>query len=284
MLYNVIKEYDWTSISRGVGLRDKAPTVWLTSYKLESNSLLERAKSYMQLLAISNPDTFYEDLYGKAASQEDIFVLPYFNDNVRSFSNTFGDTFQSGFGGSGGMVSDAVNIAEDTFKRLGADAAIVSNMIGVDNVKNAVSQMAGGNFAEAGKTLVNGFKKGGDPGSYVEAPKYYQYEPNDGPLDVTFVLINTLNDDYMKNHELIKKLTKINRPTRKNSIAMEPPRIYKVKVPGQRFIRWASCSNFSINLLGTKRMINNAIIPEAYQINMSFQSLTVETSNFMDSV
>ena len=112
----------------------------------------------------------------------------------------------------------------------------------------------------------------------------YQYEQNDGALEVSFVLSNTISDDIDKNAELVKKLTTINRPKRINSIAMEPPRIFQVKVPGQRFIKWAYCSSFGVNLLGTRRMIGGNIVPEGYQINMSFTSLTTEVSNFMDKI
>jgi hypothetical protein len=65
---------------------------------------------------------------------------------------------------------------------------------------------------------------------------------------------------------------------------MDPPRIYQVKVPGHRFIRWAYCSDFSVTFLGTKRNIDGIIVPEGYNVSMSFQSLTVEVSNFMDKV
>jgi hypothetical protein len=44
---------------------------------------------------------------------------------------------------------------------------------------------------------------------------------------------------------------------------------------------WAYVNSLDIEMLGTKRMINNIIIPEAYNISIGFQPLTIEVSNFL---
>jgi hypothetical protein len=247
--YDVVKDYDWTSSPRGSGMRKKAPRVWVKSYKINSNQIMQSVKNYLNIASQAGGDAkkFYDNMYGDSTTAEDDFNFPFFGDNVRSFSNTFGDTFQNGIG-SGGGVGTALN----------------------DIVKNVAGLAAD----------ITGFIKG-DPGSYVETPMFYQFEKSDGPLQVSFVLANTINADSVdKNHNLIQRLTYINRPLRKDSIAVDPPRIYQVKVPGHRFIRWAYCSDFSINLIGTRREINGVIVPEAYQIDMSFQSLTLEHAGF----
>jgi hypothetical protein len=123
------------------------------------------------------------------------------------------------------------------------------------------------------------------PGSYIETPKLYQYAQNDGPLEITFPLFNTINGDAVqKNYDLIDKLTRINRPKRLTSITMEPPHIYQVKLKGLRYMRWAYCNNFSVSMIGARRLVNGAITPDGYQITMSLTSLTTEVSNFMDKV
>jgi hypothetical protein len=114
---------------------------------------------------------------------------------------------------------------------------------------------------------------------------FYQYEKSDSPLEVSFILANTLNSDaYLDNMELVNYLTRINRPKRINSIAVEPPRIYKVRVNGLRFMRWAYCSGMNISMIGMKREINGVIVPEAYLISMTLTSLTMEHSGFMDKI
>ncbi len=285
--FDVVANYDWTSAPRGSGFRKKAPRVWVKSFKINSNLVLNRFKSYAELAAVKDPDKFYDDLYGNATDPEDDFNFPFFTDSIRSFGNTFGDTFSSGFGNGGGFGQTA-----DELLQTGA-SVVVQGANALD-----IGAKIGGAFLEGstqGSTLKDKFKNGTaaaigamagtSPGSYMETPKMYDYSAAaEGPLQVSFVLANTINDDYDKNYKLIKKLTEINRPKRISSIAMEPPRIYQVKVPGHRFIRWAFCSDFDVSFLGTKRNMDGIIVPEGYQVSMSFQSLTIEVSNFMDKV
>jgi hypothetical protein len=113
----------------------------------------------------------------------------------------------------------------------------------------------------------------------------YDYSSaNEGSMEISFILSNTLNSDFNKNYELVKKLIEINRPKRNDAISMDPPRIFKAKLYGYRYMPWAYCSQFSVRLLGTKRMVGGVIMPEAYEINMGLQPLTAEPSNFMKKV
>lgn len=280
--YDVVKDFDWCSTPRGSAIRKKAPRVWVKSYKLKSNQILQMLKGYMNVAAGAGGDakSFYDKLYGESTTPEDDFNFPFFNDNVRSFSNTFGDTFQDGFGGSGGIGTTANELLKSAL----APLAQVAGTVGADNGLKAAGQAAGGDFSGAMDTIVGGVRKGGDPGTYIETPMFYQFEKNDGPLEVSFVLSNTINDDYDKNLKLVQHLTRINRPLRKNSIAVDPPRIFQIRVPGHRFIKWASCESFSVNFVGTRRLIDDKIVPEGYAISMSFKSLTLEHSGFMDQV
>lgn len=293
MKFNVIKDYDWTSSPRGSGIRQKAPRVWVKSFKINSNLVLNRFKSYAELATVSDPETFYNNLYGNATEPEDDFNFPFFQDGIRSFGNVFGDTFQNGFGGGGGIgqaLDDSIQgFASVAIQATNATTMIAENITGIlDGYKSGAASTKGNaaqKFAGGIQGAVGSLGGGSSPGSYMETPKFYEYSSaNEGPLEVSFVLANTINDDYDKNYKLIKRLTEINRPKRINSIAMEPPRIYQVKVPGHRFIRWAYCSSFGVEFLGTKRNIDGIIVPEGYMISMAFQSLTVEVSNFMDKV
>lgn len=257
----------------------------MRSFKLKTNNLVTSIINYMNIATEAggggNADEFYKNMYGKVTEAEDEFRFPFFNDTVRSFSNTFGDTFQDGVGGGGGIGTALNDMAKTAVGLIAQGAGIV----GDEGMANAKAAYDTGNYGGVVSSLVQGAKNGGNPGSYVETPMFYQFEKNDGPLDISFVLSNTINEGAIKdNQDLIKKLTEINRPLRKNSIAVDPPRIYKITVPGLRFIQWAYCSQFGINLLGTKRMIDNNIVPEGYQINLTFQSLTLEHAGFMKFV
>lgn len=284
MKVDVVKDYDWCSSPRGSAIRKKAPRVWVKSYKIDSNLVLNRFKNYAEIASISDPEKFYNELYGNATEPEDDFNFPFFQDDIRSFGNTFGDTFQNGFGGGGGIGTAAdstIQTALGTVAQINDATGLIDNAIkGYNSSSGNMIEKALGGVSNAVANI-----NGGNPGSYMETPKFYEYtSAHEGPLTVSFVLSNTINDDYDKNYQLVKKLTEMNRPKRINSVAMEPPRIYQVKVPGHRFIRWAYCSDFNVSFLGTKRNIDGKIVPEGYQITMSFQSLTVEVSNFMEKV
>lgn len=277
-IYNVVADYDWTSIPRKSNLRNKAPRVHISSYKLSGNQVLKRLVNYLSIAERTSAEDFYNNLYG-GGDVEDHFHFPFFGDNIRSFNNSFGDTFQNGFGAGGGIGSALDDMAQ-TALSLTTQVRNSGLGKGVEDASNVFKN--GGSLTDAVKAFGGGVVAGGEPGSYIETPKFYQYEPNDGPLEVSFVLSNTINDDYIKNYKLVNKLTKINRPYRHDSISMDPPRIFRLKLPGYRYIPWCYCSSFSVNLLGSKREINNIIIPEGYQITMSFTSLTVESGNFME--
>lgn len=276
--YDVVKDYDWTSSPRGSAIRKQAPRVWVKSYKLTSNQILQSIDSFIKIAQSGGTDakTFYDKMYSDASTAEDDFNFPFFGDSIRSFSNTFGDTFQNGIGGGGGVG----NTVKDAL--LGS-AGVVGQLIGVagmESLMKAGTEVMKGNIESAIDAIVGGAAKGGDAGTYIESPMFYQFEKNDGPLEVSFALSNTINSDWEKNHKLVQRLIYINRPLRKNGVAVDPPRIYQVRVPGYRKIRWAYCNNFNVNLVGARRMINDVIVPEGYLITMSFQSLTLEHAGF----
>jgi len=270
---NIVMDYDWTSIPKGSVLRRNAPRVIVRSFKINSSESLNRIRSYAQVVAVTDSEEFYNKLYGDITEKEDTFRFPFLGDAVRSFSNEYGDTFQSAFLGS---VDSAFGGAAKLYGEIGTynilDNAeqLAENVKSADGIKSAIANSTKG-ISTA-------------PGSYIETPKLYQYAQNDSGLEVSFVLSNTINYDDGKNIRLVNKLTRINRPFRKNSIIMEPPRIYEVILPGIRYIKWAYCSNFSVTLLGARQIDGNEITPEGYLISMTFTSLTTEVSNFMDKV
>lgn len=273
-LHNVYRDADWTSIPRRSPLRDEAPLVKVESFILNSNQIQQAIANFIEVATqafnVNQGNEFYQSLYGNATTPEDTFWFPYFSDGIRQFSNNFSDSFQSGIGGEGGVGSD-IN----------------------EKLKSIMGEVVAGAGAFGGETrtfnvpIINKpvTLPLGKPGMYVETPMFYQYEKNDGPVDVTFVLSNTINSDSLDyNFKLIRRLTEINRPFRKNSIEVDPPRIYRVTIPGHRFIKWAYCSNFEVIMLGARRVINGVVVPEGYQISMSFQSLTLEHAGFMNEV
>lgn len=291
-IYDIVKNYDWTSAPRGSYYRSSAPKIWLKSHKLISNQIMSAINGYIAIGANYNKsaEEFYDQLYGESTEREDDFLFPYFSDGIRSFGNNFGDTFQSALGGSGGTFSD---MYEGSKQLVGGSADLLNVGKGAwaaaaGNISSGMGNLATGNWGgliSDMKSARSDYNAGSSPGSYIETPMFYQYEKSDSAVDVSIILANTLNEDaYLDNMDLVNKLTIINRPLRKTSISVEPPRIYTLRIHGLRYIKWAYCNNFSVSMLGMKREIDGVIVPEAYQIDMSFQSLTMEHAGFMDRI
>lgn len=279
--FNIVKDYDWTSMPRGSAMRSKAPRVVVKSFKIKSNQILQAIQGYLALASATSGDDFYDKLYKDSTTPEDNFNFPFFSDEIRSFSNSFGDSFQSGSGGSGGVGS----FLYEGLKSATGMVSELTNLTDTGAMKNAANALIGPEDSKTKLTnAMNALGSGGNPGTYIETPKFYEFSnASDNSLTVSFILANTINPDSVsKNKELVKKLTMINRPMRISSSAVDPPRIYQVRVPGQRFIKWAYCDSFSVKMLGTRREINGTVTPEAYQIDMSFKSLTLEHAGFME--
>jgi len=283
--FNVVKDYDWTSVPRGASLRTKAPKAVLRSYKLNTNLTLNRFKSYAEIGSKSTAEEYYNKLYSDATTEEDVFFFPYFEDSVRNINNTFEDSFQGAFGGNDGIGATADSLIQE-YGGIIAEGYGILKGLDVEGAKGAYGGSGGNehNFGAAMNALLKN-SSGGSVGSYIETPKFYNYtSASEGPININFVLSNTINSDFEKNYELVRKLIEINKPKRIDAISMEPPRIYRAKIYGFRYMPWAYCSSLNITLLGTKRLIGDRIVPEAYQISMALQPLTIEVSNFMEKV
>jgi hypothetical protein len=67
---------------------------------------------------------------------------------------------------------------------------------------------------------------------------------------------------------------------------VDPPCIYELTVPGRIFYPYACIDEFTVKHVGTKRILKNkqgkdVSVPDAYQIEIKFKSLTMEVNNFI---
>jgi len=307
---DIVRDYDWTSVPRNSGLREEAPVAICTAHILENNQLMQFLGGYINTLEALDLRVgqdaglkFYKGIYKTTGPPVGTFFFPFFTDNYRAFSNEYADTFSKISQRGAGMIGAEVieNLAGAGEKIIGGGTELVKNIVGAGSslvdaftdkkneetgevTKGSTSQSGFlGAMKDAGKAM--GTKTVGDPGSYIETPKFYQYANTDQGLELSFALSNTLNDDAAaKNAEFIKRFTIINRPMRLGPLGMTFPAIYHIEVPGLRYIEWASLDNFGVSMLGQRRKINGVIVPEAYVINLSFTSLTIEAANFMTMV
>jgi len=249
---NVADNYPWTTTQGSY--KTEAPRVYATSYSINNNAILEAVKTYYSAagaaLGVSTSvDSFYTNMH-KGATVRDRYVFPFFNDEVRSLNNSWGDSYITSTNGSNTGI---------TFGKTLKDLA--------DTALTLMTQVAA--FSEE------------SPGALFEPPKFYQYSQDEGPVTVSFVLINTTEVGHDANYKLVKDLIVANRFERKEGspFLVTPPNLWKVIVPGYRYIRWAACG-VTVSLLGTRRMVQGNIIPEGYNISLTFTPLYTEPNNY----
>lgn len=310
--FDIVKNYDWTSVPRNVRLREEAPSAYITAYELKYSQLKQFIDGYMNVFSPTNSSTsyansenpgldFYKGLYSVARTPLARFNFPFFSDEMRSFSTEFENTFspisQRGaqmlggdqIQGLGGAGESLIGGAMATAKGIGdVGGQALQDMVskGAKTAFGGINKMLGTDFQAPNP----GTQTVGAPGTYIETPKFYQYSNTDNGVQIGFTLSNTLADDgFNLNYDFITKFTKLNRPYRRGPIGMNFPAIYNLVIPGVRYIQWASLDSFSVGMLGSRRKIyvpgrGDVIVPEAYTCNFSFKSLTLEPSNFIDEL
>jgi len=307
-VYDIVKEYDWTSVPRTSDLRNEAPSAYITAYELKYSQLRSFVDGYMNILSpqnnagsytnSKNPGLdFYKGLYTVKNGPIARLNFPFFEDSFRSFSTEFADTFspisQRGAQMFGGQAIQGLGGAAESIA--GGGLAAVNALASFGDTGNSGSQSLADKVAKTASGAATGVAKAlglnpgrqtiGTPGSYIETPKFYQYSNTDNGLQVGFTLSNTLEDDSIdKNFKFICDFTKMNRPYRYGPIGMDFPAIYNLVVPGLRYIQWAYLENFEVSMLGNRRKIGSRVIPEAYVCNFTFRSLTVEPANFVEEI
>ena len=303
---DIIGEYSWTSVPKNSPLRSEAPTAIVTSYKMQESQLRSFVSGYTNIFnqESEDPMSFYENLYKVDQESRTRYVFPYFEDNFRSFANNYADTFsQISQRGAQFLGQPLLDAGGGIFEEIAVGGSALASQTQSEALKTLTQKAANATAVGADKIGLNDFlgkisNKGpggyqfkvpapGDPanfpGTYIETPKFFQYANTDAAVEINFVLANTVEEeDVERNQKLIKTIIEEARPTRNTAIEISFPRIYEIDIPGLRFIKWAGLANLAVNLIGARREIDKRIVPEAYAISMSFQSLTLEPSNFLE--
>lgn len=184
----------------------------------------------------------YTQLY-LTESTNIVYKFPYFSNNFLSVNNSFSDTYQ-GFG----------KAAHDTIDSLAEGAADLALQI---------------------PALIQ-------PGVYIERPQYYNFAHEPDSIEVKFPLLNTLHaGSYVQNLEFINRFTLMNKPHRINKVLVDPPAIYSINQPGVAYYPYAYIKKMTVEHTGTKRLIGNDLVPDAFLITLTIQPLTKEANNYM---
>jgi hypothetical protein len=262
--FDIVEDYKWTTTQGSY--RAEAPRVFASAYSIDTNAITDAVQTYYTLVKGAFSDgtyggprggkEYYDKLHKTSKdTPKENYIFPYFNNELRSFNNSWGDSYVGSTNGS----DTGTNFLEDAKK-----------------------------LAETGTNLINQVNAlaSGKPGALFEPPKFYQYAQDEGTVNVSFVLINTdEGDDIADNYALVSKLINDNRFSRNddNSFIVKPPKLWSVIIPGYRAIRWASCG-VNVGMLGTRRWKDlngkKILMPEGYNVELTFTPLYTEPSNF----
>ena len=190
------------------------------------------------------------------------YLLPYLSDSYLGANNTF---------------------SEDSQKLMGLDTISETLQKGFDAVRGVA-------FMDK-------------PGVYVEQSKQYQFGQDGRTFDITFPLLNTGSyEDVKKNWQLIFGLIYQNKPGRVNRNLLELPVIYEFYIEGMAYMPYSYISKIQVDFIGNRRTMNidipsfgdvgnndslnertqiNSVIPDAYNVSLTFEGLNKETKNFL---
>jgi len=182
------------------------------------------------------------------------------------------------------------------------------NYLGANNTFSEDSQKLAGldtisEVLQTGFDAVRGLAFMDKPGVYVEQSKQYQFGQDGRTFDITFPLLNTGSyDDIKRNWQLIFGLIYQNKPGRVNRNLLELPVIYEFYIEGMAYMPYSYISKIQVDFIGNRRTMAidipsfgdvgnneslgdrtkiNSIIPDAYNVKLSFVGLNKETKNFL---
>ena len=180
--------------------------------------------------------------------------------------------------------------------------------LGSDNQFSDDSQKVLG-LSQFSETMSTGFDaiRGANffdkPGIYVEQSKQYNFGQDGRSFDITFPLLNTgTYEDIKRNWQLLFGLIYQNKPGRINRNLLELPVIYEFFIEGVAYMPYSYISSIQVDFIGNRRTMAidipsfndtsenqslqdrtniNTIIPDAYNVKISFDGLNKETRNFL---
>jgi len=186
------------------------------------------------------------------------------------------------------------------------DAGALSNSWGA-----AGGNGAGAFFLKGVTDLAEGFGALGgavstffDTGSYQEKAQFYNFAQTGDAVNVAFPLINTGSatyEDVIRNWQLIFLILYNNRHERINKNLVDIPPLYECRIPGMRYMPLSFLSSIGVQMRGSRRLMKleipgdsiggnagkdfvfTAVIPEAYQVNLTITNLVADSKNFMYS-
>lgn len=305
---DVVNDFDWTASINKKQLGGKIPYIRLTEFKLTANNALNGlAAAAMAFADLNRSTTAGSAKLGNAASTitQGTFLSP-----AGGAVKMAGDVGAA----AGAAVAPYLKKAEDYIKSKTNDSFGHEGQHLMDLFGNLYARESTGrtytlpyynrdffhtsnSFSDSTEeippvvgALYDTIKAAGvipslfETGVYVQRPKFYQFASSPEPaVNVSLTLYNTLTPmSYLKHAKFIQQLALNNLPRRITRVVVEPPCIYEVFIPGKAFYPYCFISRLQVTNVGTRRLINNEIIPDAFQIDISLTSLIKDASNLYD--
>ena len=297
---DVINDFAWTA-SPTTKTKLKIPYLYATELSQEQNSLVSSALYYINSMANSSITTDAVDaltkMIGGSAGGEVTDYLQKFKSSINSLITSGVDqsilsTYLQSYLGLYLTTKTGFKYAFPFFS--GTPHNIKNNWQDSSQIKpRLVGDLisAGMEDVATAAATINL----GQPGTFIEKPRYYHYPTEGESISFSLPLINTIQKGtklpYQQNYELLWILAYQNKPYRTSFSRILPPKLYTVSIPGMKYFPYAYISNMTVDFLGTRRQleVNTPIgvattsIPEAYMLNITFTSLLADTGNLMIS-
>ena len=309
-LIDVVKDFKWTKTKRNTVGREGTPTIELQEFYVPLPAFYSNLNTIKQLATTAGKGLGgimdqITKIAGEGQSQASAIkkTASEVNANVENIlkgaRKRFGaeeltlpnylKAYENLYGIKRSNFTYKLPYLEDTYKDVTTqwtDAGGLSNTIksGAESITSLIGSLAA-------------------PAVGIDFTKSFNYGGNAPTHDISFFLDNTKDETYGKNNyesnfRLIFLLLYQNLPNRLNRLALQPPVIYRAKLPGVFSYRYSFLRSVKVKMVGIrkKKVVTKfidtedgkdieTIIPEGYEVSLTLKSLVPETQNlFFDAV
>lgn len=121
--------------------------------------------------------------------------------------------------------------------------------------------------------------------SFTETVKSYKPCMEGNKVKLKFTLYNTMEkSEVMRHYDFVVHFMKVNKHIRTNRTNLLPPVYYTMNIPGIRYSPACYVSGLNIRNEGKTRIIENKIIPDAYNIDIELTDLVSDCANLIGNI
>jgi hypothetical protein len=274
---NIAHDYRWTPTK--IKSRDDIPVIILREFKVLEGDIARQAAIYGATTGDKTPGTdtltslqVYKEIWPQDTSTRTgwSYRFPYYNDSLLSLSTP---AWQS--------LDDIGEAALDVAQKGGQLAKDLGKLVGskaLDGFGKFVQNAAKGvDFAQKTGTALLKTKY---PNVNVADRPHSFTSHSHQSLTIEFPLYNTYDhSDWSKNKDFIYLFMSQNLYNKRDYITGTPPVYYNILIPGVYYVHAACVTNFNVKNLGNVRRIGKNIVPDAYQISITLQEMTMASKN-----